>query len=335
MRNKKNMIEADAEDTRDDVEKALDQFSELAENGGVSIIGKVYRITAVNEINGKVSSEFCGKVDGFVDEDFIGQNFGSGKYKVRFSIKGPSDSRATERNVIYNVGPEYDKFVKKPSNNEPPRGLASLPEQQPRSGFLDSFLNGLTPEKITAYSLAVKTLKELFAPPPPPPSPDWAQIIALLANKNETAKPALSDTIVLSAMESLKQQQKQPSVLQQVRELKQIKEELGADLSKGIDEDEDDEEDGETMNILLKTALGYLPQLLKQNNNNFQAVGAQAAENPLVKNLVADDPELAQTFFEKAREKYGLENAQKLALGFGYNLTDNTPQADGGELENG
>ena len=147
----------------------------------------------------------------------------------------------------------------------------------------------------------------------------------------------MSDTIVLSAMESLKQQQKQPSVLQQVRELKQIKEELGADLSNGIDEDDEDdedEEDGETMK-LIKMALDYLPQLLKQNNNNFQAVGAQAAENPLVKNLVAEDSELAQTFFEKAREKYGLENAQKLALGFGYKLTDNTPQADGGELENG
>ena len=87
MRNKKNMIEADAEDTRDDVEKALDQFSELAENGGVSIIGKVYRITAVNEINGKVSSEFCGKVDGFVDEDFIGQNFGSGKFDSIISFR--------------------------------------------------------------------------------------------------------------------------------------------------------------------------------------------------------------------------------------------------------
>ena len=100
--------------------------------------------------------------------------------------------------------------------------------------------------------------------------------------------------------------------------IREIKEELGT----ANNEESDEEEEGETMNILLKTALEYLPQLLQKNNNNFQAVGVQAAENPLVKNLVANDPELAQTFFEKAREKYGLENAKKLALGFGFNLED-------------
>ena len=78
MRNKKNMIEADAEDTRDDVEKALDQFSELAENGGVSIIGKVYRITAVNEINGKGGNDFI--LATAVDSQTI--NTGSGNNEV-------------------------------------------------------------------------------------------------------------------------------------------------------------------------------------------------------------------------------------------------------------
>lgn len=313
---KKEIIDAENVDAKTDIDKVLDEFSELAENGGVTINGRIYRILLSND-NVRQPTEFVGKVDHFVDEDFVGQNYGSGKYKVRYIIK--ADGKETvDKNVIFTVGKEYDKFVQKPSNNETPRGPeVAVNTQTPRGGFLENLLNGLTPEKITAYSLAVKTLKEFFAPPPPPPSPDWAQIIALLTSKNNEPKQALSDTIVLSAMETLKQQNRQPSILEQMRELKKIKEELGTANDEG-----NDEEEGETMNVLLKTALEYLPQLLQKNNNNFQAVGVQAAENPLVKNLVANDPELAQTFFEKAREKYGLENAQKLALGFGFNLQD-------------
>lgn len=319
---KKEIIDAENVDSKTDIDKVLDEFSELAENGGVTINGRIYRVLLSND-NVRQPTEFVGKVDHFVDEDFVGQNYGSGKYKIRYIIK--ADGKETvDKNVIFTVGKEYDKFVQKPSNNEPPRGPeVSVSTQTQRGGFLENLLNGLTPEKITAYSLAVKTLKEFFSPPPPPPSPDWAQIIALLTSKNNEPKQALSDTIVLSAMETLKQQNRQPSILEQMRELKKIKEELGT-----ANNEENDEEEGETMNVLLKTALEYLPQLLQKNNNNFQAVGVQAAENPLVKNLVANDPELAQTFFEKAREKYGLENAKKLALGFGFNLQDaeNVPE---------
>lgn len=313
---KKEIIDAENVDVKTDIDKVLDEFSELAENGGVTINGRIYRVLLSND-NVRQPTEFVGKVDRFVDEDFVGKNYGSGKYKIRYIIK--ADGKETvEKNFIFTVGKEYDKFVQKPSNNETPRGPeVAANTQTPRGGFLENLLNGLTPEKITAYSLAVKTLKEFFAPPPPPPSPDWAQIIALLTSKNNEPKQALSDTIVLSAMETLKQQNRQPSILEQMRELKKIKEELGTANDEG-----NDEEEGETMNVLLKTALEYLPQLLQKNNNNFQAVGIQAAENPLVKNLVANDPELAQTFFEKAREKYGLENAKKLALGFGFNLED-------------
>ena len=230
-------------------------------------------------------------------------------------------------------GKEYDKFVK-PS--EPSRAPEDAQPQPARGGFLDNFLNSLTPEKITAYSLAVKTLKELFAPPPPPPPTDWAAILQILNATNKDAKPALSDTIVLSAMETMKEKQKQPSFLEQYREIKELERELkDGTSSEGDDDEDDDEENGETMNALLKMAMAYLPQLLQKNNNNFQATGAEAAENAYIKNLVSSDPQLALTFFEKAKQKYGLENAQKLALGFGYNLQD-APQEKGAEgAENG
>lgn len=325
---KKQLEEGEEPVKNTELEKALDQLREMQENGGVSISGRIFRITSPIDQLGKPSMELVGKVDQFVDEDFVGRNFGSGRYKIRFYVKGPNDSCGEETSLTFNVGKEYDKF--KPSTEEAPRGSESVQDQTPRGGFLDNLISSLTPEKITAYSLAIKTIKEFFAPPPPPPSPDWSELFRVLLASREPQKPALSDTIVLSAMENLKQQQKAPSILEQLRQLKEIKEELKEDISS---ENVEDEKDGQDMNLMLKTALEYLPLLLQKNNNNFQAVGQQAAENPLVKNLVVNDPELAQVFFEKAREKYGLENAKNLAHGFGLEMDIKPDEV--GELENG
>ena len=189
--------------------QALEEFDELVENGGVTVTGRIYRCLPPQEKGFAQPTELCGKVDHFVDEDFVGRTFGSGKYKVRYIIKD-ADGNKEEKNFIFTVGKEYDAFVK-PS--EPSRAPEVAQTQPARGGFLDNFLNSLTPEKITAYSLAVKTLKELFAPPPPPPAPDWAAILQIVSATNKDAKPALSDTIVLSAMESMKEKQKQPGKL--------------------------------------------------------------------------------------------------------------------------
>lgn len=311
-----------------ELEQALEALKDLQENGGVTISGRIYRILSPADQIGKQSTELVGKVDEFVDDDFVGKNFGPGRYKVRFMVKAPDETKAQEQILIFTVGKEYEKY--KPSTREAPRDPEAVTAQTPRGGFLEQFLNGMTPDKMTAFSLAFKTIKEIFAPPPPPPAPDWSDLLKVILATREPQKPAMSDTIVLAAMDNLKHQQKAPSILDQLRQLKEIKEELKEDINS---EKEDQEEDGENMNLLLKSALEYLPLLLQKNNNNFQAVGQQAAENPLVKNLVANDPELAQVFFEKAREKYGVENAKNLAHGFGLEMDIKPDEI--GEIENG
>lgn len=314
------------------LEQVLDEFDDLVENDGVTVTGRIYRCLPPNEKGYAQPTELCGKVDHKVDEDFVGRNFGSGKYKVRYFIKD-ADGNKAEKNYIYSIGKEYDAFLK-PS--EPPRAPEGAQPQPARGGFLEKILNELTPEKVTVCTLALEGLKKFFAPPLPPPQPDWASLLQILTATNKDAKPALSDTIVLAAMDSMKEKQKQPSFLEQYREMKELERELkDGSSSEGEGDEDDDEENGETMNALLKMAMAYLPQLLQKNNNNFQATGAEAAENAYIKNLVSNDPQLALTFFEKAKQKYGLENAQKLALGFGYNLQD-APQEKGAEgAENG
>lgn len=314
------------------LEQVLDEFDDLVENDGVTVTGRIYRCLPPNEKGYAQPTELCGKVDHKVDEDFVGRNFGSGKYKVRYFIKD-ADGNKAEKNYIYSIGKEYDAFLK-PS--EPPRAPEGAQPQPARGGFLEKILNELTPEKVTVCTLALEGLKKIFAPPPPPPQPDWAALLQILTATNKDTKPALSDTIVLAAMDSMKEKQKQPSFLEQYREMKELERELkdGAS-SEGEGDEDEEEENGETMNALLKMAMAYLPQLLQKNNNNFQATGAEAAENAYIKNLVSSDPQLALTFFEKAKQKYGLENAQKLALGFGFNLQD-APQEKGAEgAENG
>jgi hypothetical protein len=317
---------------KNELEQALEEFDELVENGGVTVNGRIYRCLPPNEKGFAQPTELCGKVDHKVDEDFVGRTFGSGKYKVRYIIKD-ADGNKAEKNFIYSIGKEYDAFVK-PS--EPSRAPEVAQTQPARGGFLEKILNELTPEKVTVCTLALEGLKKIFAPPPPPPQPDWAALLQILTATNKDAKPALSDTIVLAAMDSMKEKQKQPSFLEQYREMKELERELkDGSSTEGEGDENDEEENGETMNALLKMAMALLPQMLQKNNNNFQATGAEAAENAYVKNLVASDPQLALTFFEKAKQKYGLENAQKLALGFGYNLQD-APQEKGAEgAENG
>lgn len=333
MRKRNTQLEDGEEiaEEKNGLEQALEEFDELVENGGVTVNGRIYRCLPPNEKGFAQPTELCGKVDHKVDEDFVGRTFGSGKYKVRYIIKD-ADGNKAEKNFIYSIGKEYDAFVK-PS--EPSRAPEGAQPQPARCGFLENIFNELTPEKVTVCTLALEGLKKIFAPPPPPPQPDWAALLQILTATNKDAKPALSDTIVLAAMDSMKEKQKQPSFLEQYREMKELEKELKDGASSEGEGDEDEEENGETMNAILKLAMGLLPQLLQKNNNNFQATGAEAAENAYVKNIVASDPQLALTFFEKAKQKYGLENAQKLALGFGYNLQD-APQEKGAEgSENG
>ena len=71
---------------------------------------------------------------------------------------------------------------------------------------------------------------------------------------------------------------------------------------------------------MLEKAFDYLPLLLQKNNNNYKAVGQEVKENPFVSNLIRNDPDLAQKFFERARVAYGDENAKALAAGFGLKM---------------
>ena len=326
MKKKNEIIETEAEEgPRDEFEKALDEFGEITENSGVIINGRIYRFLEPTETV-RQPTEFVGKVDRFVDEDFVGRNFGSGRYKIRYVIKG--DGRPTvDKTFIFSVGKEYDKYVIQKPSSEPPRVPDAQGAQNARGGSILSFLDNISAEKITACIAAVEALKRVFMPKPAP-APNWEKLVEVLA-ANRPAQ-TVSDAIVLKAMDTMNAPKPSASITEHLKELKAIKEALKDEEREEEEEEEEEEKDGDEMNLILKTALKYLPILLQKNNGNYQAVGQEAAQNPVISELVKNDPDVARAFLDSVKDKYGIDAAHKIAAGFNYEYSPEESGAEAG-----
>lgn len=292
---------------KDETPPAVEQNDEFADlENQKDIYGRVYRITSPVDSVGRPSSEFVGKVTERVFEDYIGPLFGPGRYKIHYRVTR-SDGSKFERDEYFNIGKEFAK-------KEP----AETVQAPAPSLDLGGLLGGLTVEKITAIGAGLKLIKDFLAPPPPPPAVDVAKLLEIFAANNRPQP--VSDALLIQAMQSLQKQNTSPSLLQQMRELKEIKETLKDETA-----DETDGEGGQ-MSFLLEQAFKYLPALLAANKNNFQATGKQASELPMVAGVIRNNPDLAQEFIERAALTYGRENAENLARGFGLQLTPVQPQ---------
>lgn len=301
---------------QDQIDSAIEELNDLGDtSGALEVSGRIYRFISAQDATGRPSFEFVGKLDRIVDEDFIGSNFGGGRYKLRYRVKTPRG--IVPKDVIYNIGSNYDKYIKKATPEEvaPAPGAVHAVSS---NGFLVSILNGMTPEKITVIEMAIAACKKIFAPPPPPPAPDVLQIIQAVTALTNNNKPSFSDAVVIKAMDNMNAQQqaaaRASSPLQQFKELMQLKDVITSGES-------ENQNGGDNMEFIIRMATAILPELLKKHNNNYRAVGAEAAASPFVKNLIGNDPGLAKVFFEKAVLKYGPQKAAELAAGFGYNIS--------------
>ena len=293
-----------------DVETALNDLNDQFNNGeGVEISGRVYRINSPKDSVGRPTFEAVAKVTEFVDEDWLGRNFGGGQYRIKYTIT--DDEKRVIKQLNYNVGHEYDKFLKQP---EPPQKN----EKPATFGGLDfgAFIGSLTVDKVAAITAGLKALKEFLAPPPPTSqNNDLIKIFEIMAANSN--KSSVSEAIVLESMRTMKEKATAPvapapSFSQTIADYNALKE--------LFEKNNNNAEEGGEMNFLLEKAFDYLPLLLQKNNNNYKAVGQEVKENPFVSNLIRNDPDLAQKFFERARVAYGDENAKALAAGFGLKM---------------
>lgn len=282
-------------------------FEDCGGDTGAQITGRVYRVNSPKDSLGRPTYEAIAKINKVVDEDWLGRNFGGGQYHIKYKVV--RDGMKGEKQLNYNVGPEYNKYLNPDENT-------AVPDKAPAVAHvagldLGGLLGSLTVDKIAAIGGAIKIIKELFAPPPPPPAPDIKSILEIMAATQQRATP--SDAIVTACLNNLqKPPQPAQSIAQQIADFNALKE--------VFKDNSNDSEEGGEMNFLLEKAFEYLPLLLQKKNNDYRAVGQEARQNPMVQALILNNPDLAQKFFERARDTYGDENARSLAAGFGLKM---------------
>lgn len=306
MKNEKNTAQ---ESFLSDFDAAVEELNQMDVNGGVEVVGSIYRITSPVDSKGRPASEFVGKVDEYKDEDFVGRTYGPGIYRLIYRINNGRERFKKE--FKYTIGQEYAKFTRKETAIEAPQMGGAM---QTPSFDIGAILGGLTVEKIGVLAAAFKTIKEMFAPKPAAPPVDLTRLIEILATNNK--QQSVSDAILIKAMDGMSKQNAQPSILQQLKEFREIRDTFAEDL----EQENENENKGDTMDFMIEQAFKYLPGLLQKKNNDFRAVGQEVKENPFVSGLIQSHPDLAQDFFEKAVETYGPEKAKELARGFGYNM---------------
>ena len=186
-----------------------------------------------------------------------------------------------------------------------------------KAGFLGAILQDLTAEKVAGMVALVEGVKKIFAP-----SIDMTEVLKIAAAPRT---PSIGEAVVLKALEGVNKPAQvatpAPSIIAQIKEVAQIKELLG--------NNEDENRGGDDMSVLAKMALSLLPDILKKNNNNYEAAGAAVKDNPAVVAALQNDPELAGEFLNAVAnsKNYGVEAAKKLAHGFGYEFEPAPEQA--------
>lgn len=308
-------MKKDYEEPRE-ITSAFDDF-QIGLTGAEEISGRIYRLYPLDKTGGRPMTEFVGRVEEKVDEDFIGREFGPGSYRVIYRIKRAGEPAETKQFNV-NIGAEYAKFRKGPET-APEATKTAAPVLG--GGFdLGGLLGSLTNAKIAAIGIALKQLKEFLAPPPPTqPAVDLTRLLEIMLSNNK--QQSVSDAILIKAMDGMQKQAAAPSVIEQLRQMKEIKEVFSEEL------ENENQGDNDEMDFLINKAFQILPGLLAKKNNDYRAVGQEVSNNSFINGLIQDNPELAGRFFEEAIKKYGVENAQKLAAGFGYNIAPQQTEA--------
>lgn len=253
--------------------------------------------------------EFIERVDGvLVDEEYIAENYGGGCYFVRYVFKENGVTRNTSG--VFTISETY----------RAKRG-APAQEQQPKN-MLAGLLENLTAEKVGGIVAAVEAVRKIFAPP--------VDLTKLMEAALSSRQQSVSDAVLLEAMKGIKQPQQPRNLLEEVRQLQEVKALIKDEPGTVEEDDEEDNDKGGPMNYV-KMALELLPAFLQQNNDNYEATGAQFRNSPIVNNLLAKDPTLREKFIEAARHEYGDKKTQELARGFGLDVQFIEPPADAGQ----
>lgn len=303
-------------ETPEPIDTIQDEIEAAGGNPENSITARIYRILP-NDGSGREGREYCGVFSKIVDEELIGNKYGGGRYFVHYRWKD-KDGESKQTSRVFRISDVFNKLesVEREKAEAPAPAVNSL---NGGAGVLSEFLTNLSAEKIAGGLSLLKAVKDFLAPPPPPV--DYTKLLEIMASQNN--KPTYGDAILMKALETTsKPAPAQPSIIQQVSDLKALADTIKDNF---VQPTTNQTESGDRMESLINMALAIVPELLKKHNNNFTAVGQEAAQSNMVKRMVANDPDLAQKFIQRAADDYGIEAAKQLAAGFGVPVTFEEP----------
>lgn len=302
-------------ETPEPIDTIQDEIEAAGGNPENSITARVYRILP-NDGSGREGREYCGVFSKIVDEELIGNKYGGGRFFVHYRWKD-KNGEAKQTSRIFRISDVFNKdSVEREKAEAPAPAVNSL---NGGAGVLSGFLSNLSAEKIAGGLSLLKAVKDFLAPPPPPV--DYTKLLEIMASQNQ--KPTYGDAILMKALETTsKPAPAQPSIIQQVSDLKALADTIKDNF---VQPTTNPNKSGDKMDTLIEMALPIIQELLKKHNNNFTAVGQEAAQSNMVKRMVAKDPDLAQKFLQRAADDYGMEAAKQLAAGFGVPITFEEP----------
>lgn len=302
-----------------------DILEEIAAAGGAEQTNLKCRVYRIIETGGKTKQEYCGVFEKVVNESDVAENFGGGDYSVKYSWRNSEGRQETTR--VYNISKDIFKPIDKSSEEGPagtvagtPAAPAPVPTAAPAGGLLGGIMGNLSADKIAAGFAILEGVKKFLAPPPPP---DYTPFFKMML---ETQRgQTVGDAVVI---EALKQANKPaapaPTVMEQINNLKAVRDAFAGDFAGG----ENSNRGSDKMSYFIDKALEILPDMLAKHQNNYRAVGAEAAKNSMVQALIKNDPALTQEFFNAAVQTYGPAAAKQLADGFGIALNIEEPPAE-------
>lgn len=296
-----------AEEMAGEGSSVAERLADLIEATNAECISRIYR---EDLRSGRGPREFLERVDAFCDEEYLAENYGGGRYVIRYEYKENGQRKKTS--IPFVISGDY-----RPKNTAlaPVQGMAKM-------DAISAFFGNLTAEKVGGIMAAIQGIKAIFAPPPPPV--DMTELIKALAAPRQN----IGDAVLIKALEGVNRpaQAPAPSILQQIKEINEVKEILGAS---------DDAGGNDSMDKFINMGLSMLPALLQRNGGNYQAAGAAVKDNPFINSLIEKDPDLLARFCEATRDKYGEQAARDLAAGFGWSYeTAAQEQAATQQIEN-
>lgn len=289
------------DDLGSEEQSVAERLADLMEATGADCISRIYKEDYRQQ--GRGPREFLERVDNFVDEEYIAENYGGGRYVIRYEWKENGQRKKTT--IPFIISGDYRA-----------KNAAPVPVQgTPKTDALGAFLGNLTAEKIGGIMAAIQGIKAIFAPPPPPV--DMTELIKALAAPRQN----IGDAVLIKALEGVNRPAPAPapSLLEQIKQINEVKDILGAENSAG---------GNDTMDKFINMGLSMLPALLQRNGGNYQAAGAAVKENPFINSLIEKDPELLSRFCAATENKYGEQAARDLAAGFGYTYEHTAQEAE-------